>query len=33
MHLGELELRLSARSAGKGGISDNVAEGLSGGEK
>lgn len=33
MHLGELELRLSARSARKGGIADNVAEGLSDGDK
>ena len=30
MHLRQLELRLSARSAGEGGIADYVPEGLSG---
>ena len=32
MHLGKLELRLSARSAGERGIADDVAECLSVGE-
>lgn len=29
MHLGELELGLGAGSLGKGGVADDVAEGLS----